>query len=453
MNRTKVSNNQTSTSEEKSLLQRIPRLVYIVILSLIVIVLLCCVVWFEVKKHYQVESIKQDDSLLNVSSSTQIQNMESSTTSIQTILTDYELSTFTIPDSGIGADTFYVDTSINQIGSISLEPTPFSREIHSLIKRQGKNAIKYPKKFSVYPEPWGQVTFGIISTEDHSYLVEFSVGGEKKDEQSINISTVNTLRMKTVTDIGGEVIKNSFGEHVVVKVSGVDVAGNEIRQYFKIIGKKWVGNLFSEIIKKDDGTFYDRVSESVEGKDVVVTFDILYGSDLYRSFLSTESFDGTSSAMSVYSKAKCGLEDGYGDVSFDISDYRAIMDINFGLSPTIVVTEKSEGNNLNNEDISVEKITMPQFVEQVKKPTAFNSSSTVEILTLGGYEVKHIGPIVPDQGCYPSGTGNTFDVYQVVKNGAVITFSFFNLYGDQSHIFEVQNLVAKAIDSFTVTKK
>lgn len=442
-----------SSTQEKSTSSplHVPRWAQILLSCIAIISILSFTIWFGSKKYYQVKP------LTVYIGGDEEQNTLTGETSSPTERTSsyYDLSSFTISESECYLSS--VTTQGNKLSTTTL--SNLKDELCTLIKSQGKASIKLPTKITFNDNE--DLTVGIITSSGYTFLTYFSIVDDENgidDEKRLyilSLNSANLLKIITVSKISQDTIKNIAGENTIIQVSGTDATGNEIQQYFKRIYIRHVGASFIEIIKNSDGTFSDTLSDDSDLSVASVEFLAPYSSYSSRSGTDLESFiDATENEITAYHKEGCNLEDGYSDMSFYITDYSTAVGINFGFSPILNITTARSGYDPQQWGKIVEKISMTDFRASAQKPKALNSNSPVEILPIGGYQVKHVGPVTPDRSCDNSSDGKTtYDIYQAIKNGAVVTFTVLNESGTRENLGEIQKLVSQVLTTLTFSKR
>lgn len=431
---------------------QIPRWVQILLACFAVISILSFAVWYGSKRYYLVKPLNvyigggQDKSTLSGATSSLTQNQSSSTT--KNTSPDYDLSSFVISET-----VCYFNPITDQNNKLSTTTLSNLRdEVCALIKNQGKVSIKQPTKIIFSDgEP---LDMGIVTSSGYTYLIYFSINDDGKGSYALILNSINLLKVATVSKIGQETIKNEAGESAVIKVSGTDESGKEIQQYFRQVNLRHSNTTFTEIIKNSDGTFSEPLSYIVDSDVVRVNVLTPYSTYSSRLFADIDSFvDSSKNTITAYHKAGCGLENAYSDMSFNLADFSTTIGINFGFSPTLNITTTRTGYDPSQWGKILEKFSMADFRASVQKPKALNSNSPVEMLTIGGYQVKHVGPITSDRSCHPSDENTTYDIYQAVKNGAVVTFTVFNISGARDNLDEIQKLISQVLTTLTFSKK
>lgn len=433
----------------------ISRWIQVLLTCILVISVLSAAGWYGSKKYYQVRplnvdnGVKQDQSTLVRATSSLVQNQSSSTT--ENVSSDYDLSSFTISESNCDLDS--ITSQDNKLSTTTL--SYLKDELCALVKNQGKAAIKQSVKISLDGDTYNIATIikgGVIESSGYTYLVSFFINDDKVGNV-LTLDGANLLKINHDSKISTETIKNIAGEKVVIKVSGIDTAGNEIQEYFKrkCIPRGYCG--FAEMIKNSDGTFSETISSSPD--DVAhVTFLVPYSFYSSRLGADIDSFvDSSKNTITAYHKEGCGLENTYSDISFEINDFSTTIGINYGFSPILNVTTTRTGYDPSQWGKILEKISMADFRSSAQKPKARNSNSPTEIITLGEYQVKHVGPITPDRSCYSSEDGSSYDIYQAIKNGAVITFTVFNKSGVRDNLDEIKKLISQVLTTLTFSKR
>ena len=97
---------------------------------------------------------------------------------------------------------------------------------------------------------------------------------------------------------------------------------------------------------------------------------------------------------------------------------------------------------------------MADFISSIQKNKTLRSNSLTEMMTISGYHVKHTGPITPERSCqgyYDEKA--SFDIYQATKNGAVITFTVFNMSGARNNLEDTQRLISQVLTTLTFSKR
>jgi hypothetical protein len=447
---TNVSGDVVPSPTQENLVSssHIPRWSQILLSCIAVILVLSCAVWYGSKKYYQVKPLtvylgeSKDQNVLVEATSSLMQNQTSSTT--ENASSDYDLSSFTISEYSCYLDS--ITSQDNKLSTTTL--SNLKDELCVNLKNQGKVSIKQPTKI-IFNEKEA-LTVGVITSSGYTYLTYFSINDDGKGTYTLILNSANLLKISNVSKISQDTIKNIAGESVIVKVSGTDVSGIEIQQYFKKISVRHVGSSFIEIIRNSDGTFSDTISSASDYGVAKVLFLAPYSS-YYTTILTADvdSFeDSSKNTITAYHKEVCGFEDGYSDMSFYIYDYNTTIGINFGFSSTLNITTTRTGYDPQQWGKILEKISMDDFRASIQKPKALNSNSPAEILTIGGYQVKHVGPVTHDRSCYPSDDKSTYDIYQAVKNGAVVTFE-----GTRDNVDETQKLISQVLTTLTFSKR
>lgn len=443
-----------SVSQEKPSLvsSHIPRWAQIALSCTLVVAILSAALWFGSKKYYQVQpltvqtSVSEGQNTLIGTTSSLTQNQNSSTT--ENISSDFDLSPFTISEYNC-----YIDSVTSQDSKLSTTTLLNLKDgLCTLLKSQGKASIKQSTK--VNSQLYRTLTVGVIRSSGYSYLTTFSINEDEQGPYTLTLDTANLLKIINVTKISQVTIKNMAGDHTIVNVSGTDNSGKEIQQYFKEISSRHDDRRFVEIEKNSDGTFSDTLLATFDQDIAHVAFHTPYSSYSSRLGSDIESFtDSSGNTTTAYHKAGCSLEDAYSDMSFLIEDYDMTIGINFGFSSVLNITTARIGYNPAQWGKILEKKSISDFRKMVQKPKVFNSNSPVEILTIGGYQVKHVGPVAADRSCNRADEKSSYDVYQVIKDGAIVTFTIFNKLGTRENQEEIQKLISQVLTTLTFSKR
>ena len=440
------------TKENIAFAPQVPRWIQVLLACVAVIIVLSLAVWYGSKRYYQVKPLNvyigggQDQSTLSGATSLLTQNQSSSTT--KNTSSDYDLSSFVISET-----VCYFNPITDQNNKLSTTTLSNLRdEVCELIKNQGKVSIKQPTKIIFSDSE--TLTVGVVTSSGYTYLIYFYINDDGKGSYALILNSINLLKVATVSKIGQETLKNKAEESAVIKVFGTDASGHEIQQYFKNVSMRNANSFLVEIIKNSDGTFSESLSYIFDNNVVHVNVLTPYSTYSSRSFADIDSFvDSSKNTITAYHKAGCGLENAYSDMSFNIADFSTTIGINFGFSSTLNITTTRTGYDPSQWGKILEKISMADFKASVQTPKARNSNSPVEILTIGGYQVKHVGPITSDRSCHPSDEKSSYDIYQAVKNGGVVTFTVFNTSGARDNLDEIQKLISQVLTTLTFSKR
>lgn len=440
-----------SVNQEVSgpLSSQIPRWAQVLVACSVVILVLSLAVWYGSKRYYQVKPLnvslgenQGENTVPTVTSS-----VDSSSTEFVSV--PYDLSSIMVSEYYCSFDQ--VTVSLGQENKFSTTTlSQLKDELCSALKVQGKTIIKYPTKIEF--SKGENAIVGIIMLSGKTYLSLFTDNFYEK--YTLELNSAKILPVATVSEISRETIKTLMGASPIVKVSEIDASRNQTEQYFKRVVTRYAGGSLVEIVKNPDGTFSDKVLSASEYDVAQVSFLAPYSIYLDRTITNIESFvDASKNTITAYHKEGCGLEDAYSDMSFHSSDYSTTIGINFGFSPSLNITTTRTGYDPQQWGKVIEKVSMTDFRASVQKPKALNSNSPVEMLTIGEYQVKHIGPIIPDKSCYASSDNHSFDIYQAVKNGAVVTFTVFNQSGVRNNLDEKQKFISQVLTTLTFSKR
>ena len=333
------------------------------------------------------------------------------------------------------------------------------------LKSGGVSALQHVIEIpdAVYNQAGGYEGLGSLTIGGKVILFEFILGlsdthtyilSENELEIPRNLSAVSAMSFATTT-------RGSSIPPELLTIQGLDGNGKQIAQYRTSHDCKGCGTNFEVLLSKNsDGTFSQWMNVSQSdwdtklSKSAAVSFWLPYNG--YSASVGTPSRDyamevGTVSPL--YHEASCGLEDSFSDLEFNGAGIT--LDINFGLEPYMHLTTPQEGYVPEQWGKVLKDITMSQFTNMVQTTKAYNSSAHVEMLTIGDYSVKHVGPITLDRTCqYNDKTVViTADMYQVKKGGAIVTFTdTHDPTNDAARTpTDIQKVITQVLNTMTIT--
>ncbi len=347
--------------------------------------------------------------------------------------------------------------------SLSLSAAALLREgqkLCDLFVEKGVSVIRYPLAAgqpSVYYGGDGAYNVVGIIESDRTYLVSFSlfVNQETGQYQMIlnHASILKTIKVSSVTAIP---IQSSQEGSQLIKITGINASGSASEEYFGQYYAKYFDGSFSvPVTKNSDGSFSNVVLGVYNStKSTKVSFLVPYTPRVGQMVSDRDyQIELQNHVSPIYHKAACGLEESYGDVAFYIDSAGTSIDINFGYSPILYITTANQGYIPEQWGKILKEVAIDDFRAIIQEPKATRSSAKVEMLTINGYSVKHTGPITPaeERTClHPY----TYDMYQTIKNGAVITLTVRHESDLQENIpEEIQKLMSQLLTTLTFSPR
>jgi hypothetical protein len=294
---------------------------------------------------------------------------------------------------------------------------------------------------------------GIVKS-DRTYLVSFSLYKDPNHQYQIALTHATILKTVNVSAVTAVPVQSSVGGSQLAQVTGTDASGKTSEEYFgESYGRYSDGSFSIQVVKNSDGSFSNRVRSRTEYDPVKVSFLVPYSVSVGETVGDRDSVIETQNKTSpIYHKAACGLEETYGDTAFYTGP--VTININFGYSPTLHITTALQGYVPEQWGTIVSNVSFSDFKISAQTSKAYNSNAPVKMMTIGGYTVKHIGPITADRTCeYNYDQGDTYDMYQTVKNGGVVTFTVTNSAVDGEAQPDIQKIISQVLGTLTFSPR
>jgi hypothetical protein len=322
--------------------------------------------------------------------------------------------------------------------------------------KDGSSLIAHPVEAGGSTYYDGRTGSGIIRYDGQDYLVSFVLTSpDPASGYKIFLTTVARTKTDHVDDLELISIPNLKQERKVLHIVGTTASGAKSEEYFAMyFGRYAEGNFNIPLVKENDGTFSvvvsQRATELTSSVSFLAPYDGFGAGGGYAERDYTMERDIKKAPL--YHRESCGLEDAYGDVGFSVHFNSTSISINLGLSDTLYLTTPVYGYVPEEWGTVLSSISMASVRKRVAEAKAYNSSAPAEMLTIAGFTVKHVGPVTPERGCqYASGL--TYDIYQAVKEGAVVTFTMrSDADNPRPSDADVQKLIGKVLSTLTVSR-
>ncbi len=328
--------------------------------------------------------------------------------------------------------------------------------ICKLVQTKGVSTIQHPLALGLnsgyYPGDDTYNGVGVIKS-DHTYFVSFSLYKNPEDQYQIALNNATILKTVNVSAITAVPVQSSVAGSQLAQVTGTDASGKASVEYFaQSLGRYSDGSFSIQIVKNSDGSFSNSVRGGYNTDPADVSFLVPYTFTLGETGGDRDSaIESQNNTNPIYHKAACGLEERYADMAFYIG-YPVTIGINFGYKPTLHITTATQGYVPQEWGTILANVSFADFKTKVQSSKAYNSTSPVEMMNVGGYTVKHVGPIAPDRTCEYN-QDNTYDMYQTVKNGAVVTFTVTHDDRDTQASPDIEKIMSQVLSTLSFSPR
>jgi len=324
------------------------------------------------------------------------------------------------------------------------------------------NTTQVPSEF--YENQGEHLGIGFVQLSDKVVLVEFALvlSGNNSyllSPQSIRLlPDFSSIKTVSIDPFSESDVPNSY----LLTINGLDANGKAVTQYRTEKQCKNCDEGFDALLVRNDDGSFSTVIDDQPGrgngtlpKSLRVHVLMPYSTSFNYYQLPSRDYGMEQTSISpIYHKASCGLEDVYSDETFGFytanSDSVAI-DINLGLESRLHITTPESGYVPEQWGKILQDIDLSEFIQKVQTPRAYNSNAPAEMRTIGGYQVKHIGPITLDRTCQNNSDATlTADMYQAVKNNAVVSFTFGHS-SDGSPV-SPEKIITQVLNTLTITQ-
>jgi hypothetical protein len=299
---------------------------------------------------------------------------------------------------------------------------------------QHKMVLKTRANYYSYPGTYNAL--GIINAS-RTYLIHFALYREyNSNEYKVSFYRATVLKAKQVTSIDYTAVPGVSGTQVpMVVVTGTDIHNRQTKEYFvREEGRYTDGSYSVPVVKNVDGTFsiriYSRPNDIYPEKKKIsfltpfTTTFVPQNTQMQpdRNFV----LESQNKVKPVYNQASCNLENEYADEQFHIgagvgSGGYVTLGVNYGDKPVLHMTTPVSGYVPSEWGKILFDISLADARTKVTLAEVTRSGAKVEMLTIAGHTVKHIGPVAPDRTC---DYGSVHDMYQTLHDGAIITVSY-----------------------------
>ena len=334
------------------------------------------------------------------------------------------------------------------------------RQICTTLAEKGLSSIQFPVSISI--EQGSSLNGSGIIMLGRPILVNFSINEEWQASSSatvfnFSLEHLKVLQASTVTSLTVISPDTVATGTKILQVKGSTSSGESVETYFGSTSRRHEPSVFSNLLVKNaDGTFSSKfIIRDEINRNILsyllpryslesVYYSLGYGRDI--------NMERDQKISPIYHQARCSLEEAYGDES--LAGDVTVIAINYGDKPTLHITSSTIGYVPAQWGKIVRNVSMEDFKKTIQTAKAYNSTAKVEMLTISGYQVKHIGPITYNRTCQRVGLERvTYDMYQAIKNGAVITFSVENKAEDgDTHKITIEKEIKQVLETLTVTK-
>lgn len=328
----------------------------------------------------------------------------------------------------------------------------------TLFVEKGAAIIQHPLTAgspSVYHGGGGAYNGLGIVVSDQTYLISFSLFNNQSSQYQITLNHATILKTIKVSSITAIPVQSSVADSQLIKIMGTDALGKPSEEYFGESYERYSDGGFSvPVTKNSNGSFSNLVSWGNDTDPAKGSFLIPYTPSAVQTTSDRDfQMELQNNTSPIYHKATCGLEESYGDMAFDARSYQTTIAINFGYSPSLHITTAVQGYVPEQWGKILKDVVIGDFRAVVQEAAATRSTAKVEMLTISGYTVKHIGPIMPDRTCQYQ-QNYTYDMYQTIKNGAVITFTVTHDNSGQSNAStDIQKLIGQVLTTLTFSPR
>ncbi len=323
-------------------------------------------------------------------------------------------------------------------------------QVCDFFAKNGGSVIERPLEAghtAYYPGESSHSGVGII-TLDRPYFIAFTLYLDQEERYKVSLTSAAIIRTKHVARIDLTPVQSVVENDKLIRIAGTDETGAPSEEYYgEYYGRYSDGAFSNPVVKNADGTFSKVVSQNPY--DIAnFSFLVPYSPYVGRSVGDRDYvMEQQNNIRPLYHKAACGLEESYSDVGGTTESVQ--VGINFGFSPTLYVTTAWQGYVPEQWGKVLKTVPMDDFRSVVREPAAARSNSAAEMLTIGGYQVKHVGPITPDRTCrYQENL--TYDMYQAEKNGAVVSIKITH---DGKDNVDVSKVITQILGSLTFSRR
>lgn len=362
-----------------------------------------------------------------------------------------------VPNPEQQCSYFSADDPTGSLSTTTL--AQMGQNICDLFEQKAASVIQYPLHAgspSVYTGGEGAYNGVGIVTSDRTYLVSFSLFKDKDTHYQVTLNHATILKTTHVSSLTVIPIPSSVADSQLLQVSGTDASGNPSEEYFsQYYGRYSDGSFSIPVAKNSDGSFSNIVRGGQDSDPAKVSFLIPYAPEVDETSSDRDyGMETQTNVHPLYHQAACGLEETYGDMAFWVPYDEVTITINFGYASILHITTATQGYVPEQWGTVLSNISMADFRTTIQTPKAFNSASPVEVVTIAGYAVKHIGPIIPDRTCQYQ-PDQTYDMYQAVKNGAVVTITVTNDSSSQNGLTSssIQKMMAQVLTTLTFSPR